>query len=173
MGPQWRLLRKYIQSAGRAMWAWNCGYVLTYRRQQFHSVKSIEMISLSEWRLGVPNLHHSLDVSRHPLDRADSVLRVVCTARGLRGDGKWGLVNTGARPFRLGRHQTVEHRPGRRQGQQKPWLESQGGLPSGSVDGGCLGSSLHSTVPVSWLWNSRPELPTQHFSLSQKCPPLF
>lgn len=57
-------------------------YVLTYRRQQFHSVKSIEMISSSEWRLGVPNLHHSLDVSRHPLDRADSVLRVVCTARG-------------------------------------------------------------------------------------------
>lgn len=37
-------------------------------------------------------------------------------------------------PFCLGYHQTVEHGPGRKQGRQKPWLERQGGLASGSVD---------------------------------------
>lgn len=131
------------------------------------------MISLREWRLGVPNLHHCLDMSRHSLDRADTVLLVACTARGLREDSEW-IVGNGqhwGEPFCLGGHHTVEHRPGRRQGQQKPWLKSQGGLPSGRVDAGRSGNSPHSTVLVSWRWNSRPKLPTQHFSLSQKWAP--
>lgn len=58
------------------------------------------MISLREWRLGVSDLHHSLDMSRHSLDRADSVLGVVCTAKWAGekiANGLWGMVDTGVR----------------------------------------------------------------------------
>lgn len=103
------------------------------------------MLKLREWRLGIPQLS---SLSR-AAGRADRVLRGLCTARGLRENSKWtvGDGQSWGNPFCLECLQTVEHRPGRKLGQQKPWLENQGGLASGSVDVGYTGNSLHSTVP--------------------------